>query len=134
VPYRYGLVHEVHGAFGISFPNFPGVASGGTNLDEAVERGTQTLAFHVEGMIEDGDALPLLRTLQELRKDREFRAESKSAVIVAVPVELPGKAIRVNVTIEEHLLDAIDKAAVRVGQTRSAFLATAARARIRTAA
>ncbi|HEY3778260.1 MAG TPA: type II toxin-antitoxin system HicB family antitoxin [Rhizomicrobium sp.] len=130
----YGVVHEHHGAFGISFPDFPGVASGGRSLDEAVERGTQTLAFHVQGMAEDEDDLPRLRVLDELRKDRTFRAESRGAVIVAIPVELPGKAVRVNVTIEEQLLQAIDRAAGRLGQSRSAFLASAARERIKTAA
>jgi predicted RNase H-like HicB family nuclease len=130
----YTLVHEQYGAFGISFPDFPGVASGGRSLDEAVERGAQTLAFHAQGITEDGDSLPRLRGLEELRKDKTFRADLRGAIIVAVPVDLPGKAVRVNVTIEEQLLQAIDRAAGRLGQSRSAFLASAARERIKTAA
>lgn len=130
----YALIHEESGAFGISFSDFPGVASGGRTLDEALMRGARTLAFHLESMAQDGDALPRIRALEELRKDRRFRADSKGAVIAAVPLDLPGRAVRVNVTIEERLLQAIDRAAEASGQSRSAYIASAARERLKTAA
>jgi predicted RNase H-like HicB family nuclease len=128
------VIHEEDGAYGISFPDFPGCVSGGASLDEAIRRGAETLAFHVAGMIEDGDALPVLRTLQELHDDRHFRSDAKNAVAVAVPVELPGKAVRVNISIDERLLGAIDREAQARGENRSAFLAKAAKERIKGAA
>jgi predicted RNase H-like HicB family nuclease len=124
------LVHNEDDAYGISFPDFPGVASGGASLDEAVRRGTATLGFHVAGMVEDGEGLPVLRSIEELRRDRDFRADAKGAVVVAVPVELPGKAMRINISMDERLLSAIDREAAALGETRSAFLANAARARM----
>jgi predicted RNase H-like HicB family nuclease len=124
------LVHDEAGAYGISFPDFPGVVSGGTSLDEAVRRGTATLDFHVAGMVEDGEALPVLRSIEELRRDRDFLKDAKGAVFVAVPVELPGKAMRINISMDERLLSAIDREAEARGETRSAFLANAARARM----
>lgn len=127
----YALIHEEGGAYGISFPDFPGCVSGGATLDEALARGRETLAFHVAGMIEDGDALPSLRSLTELKRDKDFVEDSDGAVIVAVPVDLPGKAVRVNVSIDEALLEAIDRRARALGQSRSSFLAEAARAHIR---
>jgi predicted RNase H-like HicB family nuclease len=130
----YALIHEEGGAYGISFPDFPGCVSGGRSLDEALARGAETLLFHVAGMVEDGDPLPVLRTLEQLKSDPIFIEDAEGAVIAVVPVELPGKAVRVNVSIDEHLLDAIDRAARSAGQSRSAFLAEAARARIRNAA
>jgi len=132
--FTYALIHEEGGAYGISFPDFPGCVSGGRNLDEALARGAETLLFHVAGMVEDGDPLPVLRTLEELRVDPAFVEDSEHAVVAIVPVELPGRAVRVNVSIDERLLDAIDRAARAAGQSRSAFLADAARARIRNAA
>lgn len=125
------LIHEENGAYGISFPDFPGCVSGGASLDEALRRGAETLAFHVAGMIEDGDAMPVLRALQELRRDAEFRADAKNAVVAVVPVEFPGKAVRVNISIDERLLGAIDREAEARGESRSAFLATAAKERIK---
>ena len=126
----YALVHEGNRAFGISFPDFPGCVSGGDTIDEAIRRGREALAFHVEGMAEDGDELPVPRSLTELRKDLEFRKAAEDAVVVSVPVDLPGKAVRVNISMDERLLESVDRAASATGQSRSAFLAEAARARI----
>jgi predicted RNase H-like HicB family nuclease len=128
------LVHEANGAYGISFPDFPGAVSGGGSLDEAVTRGQSTLAFHIEGMIEDGEELPRIRSFSELRIDPAFREAAADAALVFVPLDLPGKAVRVNVSIDENLLERIDRAAAAANQSRSAFLADAARARIRESA
>ena len=121
----WALVHEDEGpkgrVYGISFPDFPGVASGGRTVDEAIARGRETLAFHVEGMIEDSDPMPALRTVEELRADRDVGREMrdvKRVCMVEVPFELPGKPVRVNISIEDRLLDAIDRAAQTRGQSR----------------
>jgi len=128
------LVHEEEGRFGVSFPDFPGVVTAAATLDDALRRAAETLAFHVAGMIEDGDALPRLHTLSELRRDRTFQADAKGALLVVVPVELPGRAVRVNISLDEGLLTAIDRAAKAVGENRSAFLANAAKRRLTQAA
>ncbi len=139
----WALVREAGGprgrVYGVSFLDFPGVASGGRTVDEAIARGRETLAFHVAGMIEDDDAMPALRSLEELRADKEVAREMrdiKRVCLVEVPFELPGKPVRVNVniSIEDRLLDAVDRAAKTRGQSRSAFLAEAAREKIRGAA
>jgi len=122
--------------FGISFPDFPGVASGGASMEEALERGRTTLAFHIAGLVEDGEAVPALRPLDALRNDRDVQdaVRTEDAVIVQVPVELPGKPVRVNISIEEGLLAAVDRAAKASGQTRSGYLAEAAQVRLKGAA
>lgn len=130
----YGLIHKAKGRYGISFPDFPGVASAGATVEEAMQRGAETLRFHVEGMLDDGETLPVPRDIDDLRKDKTFRTGAKDAVVVAVPVDLPGKSTRVNVMLDESLLGAIDRAAKARGQTRSAFLSEAARERIKTMA
>ena len=69
------LVHEEDGAYGISFPDFPGCVSGGKSLDEAIGRGGAALAFHVEGLLEGGHPMPCIRSVEELRKDPAFRED-----------------------------------------------------------
>lgn len=128
--YVIALVHEEDGAYGISFPDFPGCVSGGASLDEALVRGAAALNFHVEGMLEDGDPLPVVRSLQEARADPAFQEDAVGAVLAVVPLDLPGKAVRINVSIEERLLDLIDRTAKASGESRSSFLASAARDRI----
>jgi predicted RNase H-like HicB family nuclease len=131
MPVVYALIHEEGGVFGISFPDFPGAISTGRSEEEAIRKGTEALAFNVAGMVEDGDALPMLRSLAELKRDRSFRAAARDAALALVPFDLPGRAVRLNISMDENLLTAVDRAAQASGQSRSAFLADAARQRIR---
>jgi predicted RNase H-like HicB family nuclease len=126
----FALIHEGAEGVGISFPDFPGCVSGGASIDEAIARGRDTLAFHVAGMVEDGDTLPTLRSLQELRQDPEFCSDAEGAIVALVPVELPAKAVRINISMDESLLERVDRAAKTRGETRSGFLAAAAKARL----
>lgn len=122
------LVHRDGDTFGISFPDFPGCISTASSFDEVVERGRQALALHIEGMVEDGEPMPMMRTGADLLGSERAR----DAAVVAVPVDLPGKAVRVNITMDEHLLAALDRAAGASGATRSGKIAEAVRAALRT--
>ena len=53
--------------FGISFPDFPGCVSDGDTIDETIGRGATALAFHIDGMIQDGEEIPEPRSLQDVR-------------------------------------------------------------------
>ncbi|GLU28487.1 type II toxin-antitoxin system HicB family antitoxin [Brucella sp. NBRC 12950] len=134
MPVTYALIHQENGQFGISFPDFPGCISGGKNEEEAIRRGTEALNFHVEGMIEEGHAIPMLRNAKELRADPELAEELEDGILTLVSFEMPGKILRINITIDEHLLSAIDKDAKAHNQSRSAYIADAARNKIRGAA
>ena len=127
MPLTPALVHEEDGIFGISFPDFPGCISTGRTAEEVLRKGAEALNFHVAGMIEDGDPLPLGRDLAQLRADPGFRADAEGAFIALVPLEIPGRSIRLNISMEETLVDAVDRAAGEAGQSRSAYLAEAAR-------
>jgi predicted RNase H-like HicB family nuclease len=134
MPTTYALIHEEGGIFGISFPDFPGCVSTGSTEEEALRKGAQVLSFHVAGMVEDGDVLPSLRSLAELRADAAFREDARGAVVALVPFDIPGRAVRLNISMEERLLESVDRAASAAGQSRSAFLAEAARQRLKGAA
>jgi predicted RNase H-like HicB family nuclease len=129
-----GLVHEEKGNFGIFFPDFPGSTALGGSLDEVIERGREGLAGYVHVLSMLGKDPPKLRTAGELRADPSLSESLASAVLVAVEVELPTRAVRVNVTFDEGLLQRIDQAARRRGESRSRFLANAARAQLSGAA
>jgi predicted RNase H-like HicB family nuclease len=115
--------------FGVSFPDFPGATTVGRSIDEAIAKAAEALAFHVEGLAEDG-AIPAVRTLSELKGDAIFNEDAKGAAIAYVPYAPPSKAVRVNMTFDEGLLSRIDAAANALGESRSGFLAEAARARM----
>lgn len=132
---RYiALIHKDKDSdYGIIFPDFPGCASVGETMEEAVENGREALAFHVESMQQDGETVPTARTLEAIKAAREDWIDFKDAVVVWVAL-LPakGKSVRVNVNIDRNLLAAADVAAERANQTRSAFIARAIESAIRT--
>lgn len=123
------LIDEEKGRFGVAFPDFPGCTTTADSLDAAIAKAAEVLAFHVEGLAEDGP-LPVPRTLAELRKDRTFRADAKGAMIALVPYAPPARAVRLNITLDESLLARVDRAASNAGETRSGYLAEAARRRL----
>lgn len=124
-----GIIHGTPGNYGISFPDLPGCISAGGTMDAVLAAGAEAVAFHVAGM--DGDVIPVPRALDTLKADPTFAEDFAEAVLVAaVPFTPPGKAVRVNITLDEHLLAAVDRAAEAVGSSRSGFLADAARARL----
>lgn len=124
------LVHGKPGAYGISFPDFPGCIAGGATVDEALRRGHDALDFHVESMMEVGEALPKIRDVAEIKADPDYADDFADAVVAVVDAEVPAKAVRVNISIDERLLDRIDRAAQATGETRSGFIAAAARERL----
>lgn len=123
------LLDEEAGRVGVTFPDFPGCTTVAKSLPEAVEKAAAVLAFHIEGVAEDG-AVPPPRSLADLARHPQFRADAKGAFAVLIPYTRPSRAVRTNVTIEESLLDLIDRAAAAAGETRSGWLALAARRRL----
>jgi predicted RNase H-like HicB family nuclease len=119
-----GVIHKDEKSdYGISFPDFPGCVSAGKTLDETRAMGEAALAFHVRGMLEDGDLLPEPTSLEEVMEDTDFR----DGVAVLVPLNELSRTVRVNVTMSEETLREIDTFAEAHGLTRSGFLQVAAR-------
>ena len=73
--------------FGISFPDFPGCVSTGDTANEALRRGASALAFHIEGMLQDGEAIPAPRSLQAIEEDPSMAEWRKGASIGFVPAQ-----------------------------------------------
>lgn len=120
-----GLIHkDADSDFGVSFPDFPGVITAGINLDEARALAEEALAFHIQGLVEDGEAIPEPSTLEEVMSVPDNR--SGVAILVAVKSDQP-KIVRVNVTLPGDVLEQIDKYAEAHGYTRSGLLAQAAK-------
>jgi predicted RNase H-like HicB family nuclease len=125
------LVHYESGAYGVSFPDFPGCTTVADSLDSVVAKAAEVLAFHVEGLAEDG-TLPRTRSMSELERDPAFREDAEGALLVLVPYSPPARAVRINITVDESVLARIDRAAEAEGETRSGYLAKAAVARMGT--
>lgn len=128
--YYIALIHtDADTAYGVSFPDFPGCIAAGDNFDEALAHAKEALAFHCQGMIEDGETVPRPMSFEDIKSNTsgywaEFLDEAQIARVPLIMNIAAPK--RVNISLDPGLLDAIDKAASEQGMTRSAFLASAA--------
>lgn len=68
------LIHKESGSdYGVSFPDFPGCVTAGVTLDEARRKAVEALALHIDGMIDDGEAIPEPTSLEAVMSQRENR-------------------------------------------------------------
>jgi predicted RNase H-like HicB family nuclease len=126
-----GIIHkDPDSDYGVSFPDFPGCITAGLDLDDARTMAEEALAFHVEGMMEDGEPIPEPSSLEAVMADPVAR----EGVAILVPLRIVVKSVRVNITVPEDALREIDAYAEREGFTRSGFLVTAAKKVMRDAA
>jgi predicted RNase H-like HicB family nuclease len=117
--------------YGVSFPDMPGCFSAGETIDEAVRNSVEALSGHVRMLEADGDPVPSPRDFDAIMSDPELAEDRDGAMTTIVPlVRDRGSNTRINVSLDLGLLEAIDAAARERGQTRSAFLASAARREI----
>lgn len=122
------LIHkDADSDFGVSFPDFPGCITVGSTLDEARAMAGEALAFHVEGMLEDGEAMPEPSSLTDIMTD----PQNRDGVAVLVALKAEPKTVRVNITLPDDTLREIDRYASEHGFTRSGLLTAAARKAIR---
>jgi len=84
------IIHkDADSDFGVSFPDFPGCITAGATLDEARAFAEEALALHVEGMIEDGEAIPEPSSFEAVMADPANRDG------VAILVEATPKVVRI---------------------------------------
>ncbi len=128
------LIHGEPGNYSVVFPDLPGCTSGGATLAEASRNAAEALSFHLEGMAAAGEALPEPGDFDTPLPDWLAPEEGEppaEPVRLLVPVEAPGRAVRVNISMDEGLVARLDAAASRHGMSRSAFLAEAVRSALR---
>nr|DAI25226.1 MAG TPA: HicB-like antitoxin [Caudoviricetes sp.] len=115
-------------AYGVIVPDVPGCFSAGDTLEEAFRNAQEAIAFHIEGLIEDGEEVPLPSDLESyIENDKEYAGLTFALVDVDL-TQLMGKAEKINVTLPKLLISRIDRyvASHPEYKNRSNFLAKAA--------
>jgi predicted RNase H-like HicB family nuclease len=123
------LLHKDPGSvYGVTVPDLPGCVSAGETADEALAAAVEAIALHVEGLEAEGQPVPAPRTIEALLADPSLEEERAGATLATVPlVRDRGRPVRVNISMESGLLEAVDNEARARGMTRSAFIAGAVR-------
>lgn len=116
------VVERTGDGFSVFFPDLPGCTSAGRTLTEAALNAEEALYGHLLVTAQHGEEIPEPSPLEDIERDPEV----EEAARILVRAEKPGRAVRINITLDEGLLAAID----RVAENRSGFLAEAARAKL----
>jgi predicted RNase H-like HicB family nuclease len=118
----FGVVEAGAEGFGMFFPDFPGCTSGGDNLGELVANAEEALQFHIDGMIEDGEAIPM-PSEPDLDAERAAVPEADLRALAAIAVEVPTFPDTVSVPLELALVQEVD----RMSTDRRQFIMDATR-------
>ena len=110
--------------FGVTVPDLPGCFSAGRTVDEALTMAREAIELHLEGLVEDGLPIPQPGRIEQHQSNSEYRG-GMWAVVTIHESSLRVRAKRINITIPERVLDAVDRYASEHGRTRSGLLAEA---------
>lgn len=121
--YYPAVIDRSASGYGVSFPDFPGLIAGGTTINEAALNAEIGLSLHLKGMADDKDEIPAPSSLDDI----EDVEGADDVARILVRAETPAKFSRIQVTLEDSLISAIDAQAAN----RSGFLAAAAWEHIR---
>jgi len=116
------IVERAADGFSVFFPDLPGCTSAGRTEQEAFTNAEEALAGHLLVSAQHGDEVSGPSSLDDIPHDPEVEEVGR----ILVRAEKPGKSVRLNITLDEGLVAAID----RVARNRSGFLAEAARVQL----
>ncbi|MBU2610027.1 MAG: type II toxin-antitoxin system HicB family antitoxin [Chloroflexi bacterium] len=124
---RYPVVihKEPESDYGVTVPDLPGCFSAGKTMDEVLKEVVEAIECHLEGLLLDGESIPLPKTIESHRDNLDYAAGIWAFVTVDI-TKLSGKTRRVNITLPERVLTVMDKYASEHGETRSGLIAEAA--------
>jgi len=119
------------GGFGVFVPDLPGCVSGGDTVQQAAVNAAEALGLHIAGLAEDHATIPPPSAPDAPLPDWLAEVAPQLVARVLVPVALPGRSVRTNITLDAALLARLDAAAAAAGMSRSGVIAEAVRARLR---
>ncbi|MCX7419798.1 MAG: type II toxin-antitoxin system HicB family antitoxin [Planctomycetia bacterium] len=111
--------------YGVTVPDLPGCFSAGSSVDEALAMAKEAIEVYLEQLIEEGKPVPLPGRIEQHQKNSDYRGGVWAFVGVDQST-LRVTAKRINITLPERVLDAIDRFAEASGESRSGLLARAA--------
>ena len=127
-----GILDGSGKAYGVRIPDLPGCYGAGRSPEAALADAMSAARDWLAHRTTKGEAAPKPRIMAQILKAEEIDpAANEIAVLVSVVLD-KGRTVRANLTLDAGLLEAIDAEAERRGVSRSAFVASLARARLET--
>ena len=121
------VLHATKGkTYSVIVPDLPGCYSAGDTFEEAMDMAREAIDAHVELLVSQGAVVPKGQPISRHLSKREYSGGIWAAVDVDLSDYL-GKAEKINITMPSRLLKDVDAHAKAQGESRSGFLARAAR-------
>ncbi len=119
---RYpALIDGEEGAYGVTFPDLPGVVAMGNTVDAALINAEEALRDYMIEAGKDGEAIALPSALEQVDVPT-------GQALVSVPlIRISGRNVRAHMTLDEGVAAFIDSEARRRGMTRKAYVEWMAR-------
>ena len=103
--YRASSIRIANPISGFRSPDLPGLVTAGSSLDEARRMAEEALAFHLEGLMEDGEDFGAFLT-----KTVMTDSVNRDGVATLVSVQPGQKSKHVNLSIPGDVLYSVDQA------------------------
>ena len=109
------------GAYGVTFPDLPGIVAMGKTLDDALVNAEQALRDYVIEAERHGEEVVVPTAIESVNTPH-------GCALVSIPmIRLSGRSVRANLTLDEGVAAFIDGEAARRGMTRTAYVEWMAR-------
>ena len=119
---RYpALIDGENGAYGVTFPDLPGVVAMGETVDQALVNAEDALRDYAIETEKDGQAQISPSALEDV-------TPPTGSTLVSIPlIHLSGRSVRANMMLDEGVIAFIDGEAKRRGMTRTSYVEWMAR-------
>jgi predicted RNase H-like HicB family nuclease len=126
VSYAAAFEEQPEGGYTVTFPGIPGAITEGDDFKEAWFNAREALELILEACVEAGEALPKQDPVETIAS--LMMPGTKVQLVTAFA---PTKAVRINVTMDEGLLERLNRRVEETGRSRSAFITDAVRRSLR---
>jgi len=126
-PIAIELGDDTH-AYGVTVPDIVGCFSAGDTMEEALNNVREAIEFHLEGLVEDDQEIPLPTDMAKHQQNPDFAVNYIWAIVDIDVSRFMGKAEKINVTLPSRLIHLIDNRVTKDSRykSRSGFLAAGA--------
>ena len=114
---RYpALIDGEKGAYGVTFPDLPGIVAMGTTVDEALVNAEEALRDYAVEAEKDGEKIAQPSALERVD------VPSGNALVSVPLIRITGRNVRAHMTLDEGVAAFIDGESRRRGMTRKAYV------------
>ena len=120
----YPAIFKTNHSYSIYIANIDGCISYGETFEDGIKNIREALTLHLSGMFEDGETVPNfnLEHIKDNLSSNEVLVMVEPNKTLLLQLIKRGKAKRINITLDEYLLEFTDLRARELKSSRSALI------------